>query len=197
MTSPKPRRLNDVRELKALAHPLRVRLYYALTAEEAATATRLAELVDESPALVSYHLRQLAAHGLITEAPERSPNQRERWWRPSSSGFQWSQNDFAATPERRAASTAVKRLLLENHLLRLQQFEDEQPSWGAAWTSASFSSDSLLRLTQEELGQLQQQLADVVHRWVKVGRTPAEGPPAETPDREHVMVIMHGFPFRP
>ncbi|MFI5937780.1 helix-turn-helix domain-containing protein [Actinoplanes sp. NPDC051494] len=192
MSPSEPRELNDVRELKALSHPLRVRLYYALSAEEAATATRLAELVDESPALVSYHLRQLAAHGLIAEAPDRSPNQRERWWRLSSTGFRWSQNDFSGTPEQRAASAAVKRLLLENHLMRLRQFEEEQPSWGPEWTSASFSSDALLRLTHAELAQLQQELQAVIHKWAEAGR-------AATDDdgREHVMTIMHGFPYRP
>nr|BFF15089.1 hypothetical protein GCM10025699_63920 [Microbacterium flavescens] len=64
-----PRPIDDVRALRAMAHPLRVRLYYALSAESPSTASRLAARVGESPALVSYHLRQLAAHDFIEHAP--------------------------------------------------------------------------------------------------------------------------------
>jgi DNA-binding transcriptional ArsR family regulator len=211
------RRISDVRDLKALAHPLRVRLYYALSAERAATATRLAQLVSESPALVSYHLRQLATHGFVEEAPDLVRDQRERWWRPATRGFSWSATDFDDAPENRAVAATVKRLFIEEQVQRLLRFEDEQPSWGAEWMRAAFGSDSLLRLTAAELTQLYEELHAVVTRWVDRGRAAdaaerehaeapagrsrrgAGDPPAEPSGerREHVMVLMHGFPFRP
>jgi DNA-binding transcriptional ArsR family regulator len=192
MTEEGPRRLRDVRDLRAMAHPLRVRLYYVLSSEEAATASRLAELVQESPALVSYHLRQLARHGFVEEAPEHSSDRRERWWRPSSRGFSWSPNDFADGPEARAAAAAVKRLMLEEQFSRLRRFDEEQPAWGPEWSSAAFSTDTQLRLTAAETTLLENELQAVLTKWT--ARRSGEDGDAE---REHVQVILHGFPFRP
>jgi DNA-binding transcriptional ArsR family regulator len=194
MTESGPRRLRDVRDLRAMAHPLRVRLYYVLSSEEAATASRLAELVQESPALVSYHLRQLGRHGFVEEAPELSTDRRERWWRLTSRGFSWSPNDFADAPEARAAAAAVKRLMLEEQFGRLRRFDEEQPAWGPDWTSAAFSTDTQLRLTAEETRLLEEELQQVLLKWA--ARTRGSGTDGDT-RREHVQVILHGFPFRP
>jgi DNA-binding transcriptional ArsR family regulator len=180
-----------------MAHPLRVRLYYVLSSEEAATASRLAELVQESPALVSYHLRQLGRHGFVEEAPELSTDRRERWWRLSSRGFSWSPNDFADAPEARAAAAAVKRLMLEEQFSRLRRFDEEQPAWGAEWTSAAFSTDTQLRLTAEETRQLEAELQQILEKWAARTRGAAADGDADAVGREHVQVILHGFPFRP
>ncbi len=205
MTESGPRRLRDVRDLRAMAHPLRVRLYYVLSSEEAATASRLAELVQESPALVSYHLRQLGRHGFVEEAPELSTDRRERWWRLTSRGFSWSPNDFADAPEARAAAAAVKRLMLEEQFSRLRRFDEEQPAWGTEWTSAAFSTDTQLRLTPEETRLLEAELQQILEKWAARTRRPAAGGStdggtdgeAAGVGREHVQVILHGFPFRP
>ena len=75
--------ITDVGTLKALAHPLRMRLYRALCVADKATASHLADQVDEAVSLVSYHLRKLAEHGLIEEADPQSADGRERWWQAS------------------------------------------------------------------------------------------------------------------
>ena len=72
------------RKLRALAHPLRVRMIGLLRTEGPATATTLAKRLGESTGATSYHLRQLAAYGLIEEDPERHGHGRERWWRSAS-----------------------------------------------------------------------------------------------------------------
>lgn len=195
--------LNDVSELKALAHPLRFRLYYALSAERQATATRLAQMVGEPTALVSYHLRQLAVHGLIEEAAELVRDRRERWWRPTTQGFSWSPSDFEHSPETRTIAATVKRLLVNNQLEHLQQFESTQAQWSGDWIDAAFASDYLLRVTPAQLKQLHEELQAVVQAWVdRTGGDDGAGsePDAEVPPEqeiEHVMVVMHGVPFRP
>jgi len=194
MTHGPNRWIRDVRELKALAHPLRVRLYYALSAAEAATATQLAEIVSESPALVSYHLHQLAVHGFVEEAHDLVQDQRERWWRPAGPGFSWSPNDFDSAEGQRAVAATVKRLFQANQLARLREFEDKQLDWGPQWTDASFASDSLLRLTHEQMTQLHEELLGTLHKWVAIGQDADRDAVAR---REHVMVLLYGFPFRP
>ena len=70
----------DARNLRGIAHPLRVRLLGILREEGPATATMLAQRLGESSAATSYHLRQLASYGFIDDDPERNAG-RERWWR--------------------------------------------------------------------------------------------------------------------
>src|SRR3954471_15102943 len=65
--------------LKALAHPLRVRLLETLSRYGAQTASNLAARLGESSGSTSYHLRQLARHGLVREVEGRG-TARERWW---------------------------------------------------------------------------------------------------------------------
>ncbi|MER5457535.1 helix-turn-helix domain-containing protein [Micromonospora sp. NPDC002389] len=190
------RRLKNVAELRMLAHPLRLRLFYALTVEGEATASRLAELVGESISLVSYHLRELAAHGFIEEVPSRSGDQRERWWRKAHEGFSFAGSEFTDDPQTRAVAVAAKRHMLAHQISRLERWIDEDHAWGEAWTDAAFSSDSLLRLTAPELAELSAELTAVLHKWAERGRAGAEARPGE-PDREHVLMFIHAFPFRP
>jgi DNA-binding transcriptional ArsR family regulator len=206
------RRLKSVAELRIFTHPLRLRLFYALTTEREATASRLAELVDESVSLVSYHLRELAAHGFIEEAPRRGGDRRERWWRKTDDGFSFTASQFTGDPEARGVAVAAKRQMLAHQISRLERWIDQDHAWGDVWADAAFSSDSLLRLTAPELAELSAELTAVVRRWAQRGRAAAEDRPDEPGDesgdesgdgsgdesgREHVMVFMHAFPFRP
>jgi DNA-binding transcriptional ArsR family regulator len=56
--------LNDPRYIKALSHPLRVRIL-AILEERTASPVQLAELLDASLGVVSYHVRTLEKFGLI------------------------------------------------------------------------------------------------------------------------------------
>lgn len=65
--------------LRALAHPLRVRLLMELQ-EGPATSAMLARRTAQTRGNVSYHLRSLAQAELIEDALEEG-TERERWWR--------------------------------------------------------------------------------------------------------------------
>ena len=56
------KRLTDPRALRALAHPIRMSLVGMLRVHGPLTATRAAELLGESSASCSFHLRQLAKY---------------------------------------------------------------------------------------------------------------------------------------
>src|SRR5689334_12619211 len=60
----------DGRSLRALAHPLRLRLLGLLRMDGAATASQLAARTGQSSGATSYHLRQLAAYGFVIEEPD-------------------------------------------------------------------------------------------------------------------------------
>src|SRR5258705_13054713 len=75
-----PRReIRDAETARALAHPVRIRIIEKLAFGGPLTATALSELIGESPANTSWHLRQLARYGFIEEAGGGSGRQRP--WR--------------------------------------------------------------------------------------------------------------------
>ncbi|CAO0828107.1 hypothetical protein SMICM17S_04788 [Streptomyces microflavus] len=75
-----PRTVDSPEVLKALWHPLRLRILRHLSTAGPATSTTLAAALGENTGTLSYHLRMLERSGLIEDIPERSTG-RERWWR--------------------------------------------------------------------------------------------------------------------
>ncbi|MEU4152295.1 ArsR/SmtB family transcription factor [Streptomyces sp. NPDC026659] len=194
MASKENRRITDVGTLKALAHPLRADLYRLLCVENVATASRLAEHVDEAVSLVSYHLRKLAEHGLIEQAESRTGDARERWWQPSSDGVSIRDEDFRDAPEKAAAHLAAARLFHEQRADLYRRHLDERPTWSAEWAAASGDSEALMRLTASELERLREELTAVVRKYDEKGR--AAEASGDTEGRENVALYMYGFPFR-
>lgn len=74
----------DTSYLRALAHPLRLRLLSLLTGAPM-SAAEVARELDLAHAAVSYHLRQLLAVGLVEVVEERSVRGgKERRYRPTA-----------------------------------------------------------------------------------------------------------------
>ncbi|MFI7399944.1 ArsR/SmtB family transcription factor [Streptomyces sp. NPDC049541] len=194
MASKENRRITELGTLKALAHPLRLKLYRLLFVAEAATASHLAEQVDEAVSLVSYHLRKLAEHGLIEEAEPRSGDARERWWQPASDGVSVRDEDFQDAPEKVAAHLAASRLFLEQRSEMYRTYLDERAHWGPEWNEAAYDGESLLRLTAAELGDLKEELQELIKKYDEQGRAreAADG----TAERKNVALHVYGFPFQ-
>ncbi|MGX5181949.1 ArsR/SmtB family transcription factor [Streptomyces avermitilis] len=195
MTAKENRPITDIGTLKALAHPLRMKLYRALCVTRTATASQLAEQVDEAVSLVSYHLRKLADHGLIEAARPQSGDGRERWWQPSSEGVSIKDKDFRDAPEKAAAHAAATRLFHEQRADLYRRYLDERPTWGPEWNSAAPDQESLLRLTPAELAELGEELLALARKYDEKGR--AAEAVGDTEGRENVALHVYGFPFRP
>ena len=191
MDEPNKLWLKDPRAMRALAHPLRLRLLGELRREGPATATMLSPRLDEPVPLLSYHLRKLAEHGFIEPAPERARNARERWWQAAHDVTTFSATEFMDTPERWAALSALEREILRIYVEDLEQWLREQPAWDAAWVDAAESSDVVLDLTVTELRQLRDEMDALVERWSRARPSHERGL-----DREQVRVIWHAFPRR-
>ncbi|MEV6397660.1 helix-turn-helix domain-containing protein [Streptomyces sp. NPDC051907] len=194
MADSESRRIADLDTLKAFGHPLRMRLYRGLFVARTATASQLAEQVDEAVSLVSYHLRRLADHGLIEEAERQSEDGRERWWQVASQGLTMRDEDFRGAPELVAAHTAVTRMSFEQRGELYRRYLDAQSAWEPAWRGAAFSSEYLPRLTAEELDQLGREMHDLIKKYSAIGAAAEEA--GETAGRENVAVHVYGFPFR-
>lgn len=186
--------LTDPKALRAIAHPLRVRLYELLTAEGPATVSQLAEKLGAMVGTVSYHLRQLGAYGYIEAAPELAKSRREHWWRAVPGGLRWSEVALEEAPGGREASDAARRVLLGRQIDRLRSWNERTDEWDSSWRSAAFSTDMLLMLTPDELEQFGKDVSAVVHRWVEETRRDGSRDDAS---RKQVFFFAHAFPFEP
>ncbi|MEW1827600.1 helix-turn-helix domain-containing protein [Streptomyces sp. NPDC088196] len=194
MTSDDTRAITDLGTLKAFAHPLRLKLYRALYVARTATASQLADQVDEAVSLVSYHLRKLAEHGLIEEAEQQSGDGRERWWRTAAESLTVRHEDVKDAPEKLAAQGALVRSLLEQRVDLYRRHLDESESWGDEWRSAGFDAEYLPRLNAPELAELQSELDAVIKKYQARGRAAEQA--GDTQGRENVAIHLYGFPFR-
>jgi DNA-binding transcriptional ArsR family regulator len=219
-------RISDPETLKALAHPVRQRLYRVLAYVGPATNAMLGrELGGADPGLLSYHLRELQRRGFVEDVPELARDRRERWWRLVPGATSWSWRDFVS-PEERAVAGRVKRDMITHEFERLRHFEQTRQSWPPDWQQAATSSDSFLRLSPDELRELVGELQDTLRRWSERGRRAtlarrradaaapqrsdgdqqpvesagavelADSAGAAGPDRRPVFVFLHAFPER-
>ncbi len=144
----------DAAALKALTHPLRIRLLGLLRLQGPATATELAESTGESSASTSYHLRVLAKHEFVAEAEHRDG--RERRWQAVHQITSWNNAEMGGTPERREFVDVVRRAQLDHLERSLVQHDEDMAAGrlGPEWREGAGISDLALRLTPESLTEL-------------------------------------------
>ena len=154
------RRLTDVRELNALAHPVRMGIIEHLSVSGPLTATELADRLDESPANCSWHLRKLAEHGFVEEAG--GGNGRRRPWRVPGIGYTWENPD--AGPEERRAAEALSQVTMGRALDRLyeaqRRYAEEPPDWREADGGGEYAT----WLTAAELKAVNEEIEEVLRR---------------------------------
>ena len=155
-------RVLDSGALRALAHPLRVRIYDILSQYGPQTASSLAERLGESSGSTSYHLRALAKQDLIREATDRGTG-RERWWERPIGGVSFANPDAMATPAGRAATQVVMNEFLRNRNDQLLDFvnrgiggEDEM------WQEGTLISTATARLTPQQSKELTIKIMTVI-----------------------------------
>lgn len=150
------RHLRDPRALTAVAHPVRLGILELLTLEGPMTATELAEKLDESPANCSWHLRKLAEHDFIEEAP--GGKGRQRPWQMRHIGMSWAEGDDLSHEELRAGQ-ALSRMLLERWVDRFLTAGETETS--AEWRDNGRLTQHVAWLTAEELDDVTRRLQEV------------------------------------
>lgn len=158
-------------ELRALAHPVRLAIIEQLSLDGPLTATELAERLDESPANCSWHLRKLAEHQFIEEAPREG---RRRPWRMAEIGFSW--RDARETAEGRHAALALSDLTMGRSLDRYREAAQRHAAEPPAWQDAAGGSQTMAWVTADELRELNAEIHDVVMRHVGRLEDPGKRP---------------------
>lgn len=162
--------LTDPRALRALAHPVRMRIIALLRNIGPLTATQAAEHVGESPSNCSFHLRQLARWGLVEQAG--GGKGRERPWQATARFTNWQQSPVRG--EGADARIALDRLLVQQYLDQIGEWFDRRPSEDDEWLAVSGLGDWSLRLTAGELRALEQKLDALVEPYVQRNSMPED-----------------------
>jgi DNA-binding transcriptional ArsR family regulator len=145
------------RQLRALAHPLRLRILGELRVTGPLTGKRLCEILDDTPGNVSYHLGVLAEFGFIEEVPELATDRRERWWRSAHDSTRLTGPD----------SAPARHNVIDAYAATLHRAID-------AGTTA-MSADVFAHLTQQQLDEAGRELEAVLTKWADAGRRDTEG----------------------
>lgn len=180
----------DSDQLRCLAHPLRSRLLAALRLEGPATSAGLAVRLNTNTGATSYHLRQLAAVGLIDDDAELGEG-RERFWRAAHDVTNWTETSFQDDPDDRAAAD-----WLTGHHLRLvnrwrEDWVESRMDWSEEWRAAASLGDMRVRLTPAQTREMVAELDAVVERWATVESSDDTESGPSTAD---VFVLLDVFP---
>jgi DNA-binding transcriptional ArsR family regulator len=152
----------DARTLRGVAHPMRLRLLGSLRHEGPQTATQLAARLGESTAATSYHLRTLAAHGFVADAPELGRG-RERFWRAVHRSH-WFDTPEPDTPERELGE-AYLRTVARMYADNVERSITELADWPQEWVRATSMSDLTVSLTAAEAKQLAEDMMALLVRY--------------------------------
>ncbi len=153
------REITDARELRALAHPVRMALLDVL-AEGPLTASRCADLLGETPANCSYHLRQLARYGHVREAG--GGHGRERPWRLRDEAITWDAVQPSAT-----AARALGEVVDEHRFSRWRDYRAALATEDSDWRDATISTDVVAWMTPDELGELGRRMHDLFREYAR------------------------------
>ncbi|MGN5636608.1 winged helix-turn-helix domain-containing protein [Streptomyces sp. AC154] len=160
-------------------HPVRVALLDLLAEAGTVTSTEAAARLGHSSGLCSFHLRQLAAHGLIEEAPHKGG--RVRPWR-----LRW-ETSREPGQEGMAEFDALARGLEDESYQHWLSHRDRAP---AEWRQdESFSA--VIHLTPAEMTELASSVRDLL----AVYREREDHPESRPADAVAVAAVTRLFPL--
>ena len=138
--------LDDPVAIRALAHPLRIKLLELVGRHGPTTAAQAARELGISQALASHHLRQLAKYQFVE--PAEGGNHRDRPWRVTAT----SRSVPRGTPDAQTgvAVDLLDRMVAERAVDHLAEWHRHRDEYDAAWQELSGVGQSLVYLTVEE-----------------------------------------------
>lgn len=179
--------LTDPRALRAYAHPIRLTLMGLLRRSGPLTATQAGDRIGESAASCSFHLRQLAKHGLVEEAG--GGRGRERPWRATAIATEWPAG--GPDPETAEAGAMLSRVVVEGYFEGAVEWLGRRREEPAEWSENAVLSDHILYLTATELEEIGTRMRAVLDPYLERSEDAAARPPGARP----VTYVQLGFPL--
>lgn len=175
----------DLTQLKALSHPVRMRILGLLRTHGPATASQIARRLGLNSGATSYHLRQLAEHGFLEEASELG-NKRERWWRAASQVTSVPEPP-EPSDEGRDATDAFHHVVVAQQAQRMQAAAERRGGEGQEWRAVTSISDATMTVTPSQAREIQDRFERLVWEVIDEHGGPP-GPVAEGERRFNVVV---------
>lgn len=163
--------VTDPVRIRALAHPLRLRIFDILNEHTEVTATEVADITGESAASCSFHLRQLEKYGYVERAQARG---REKPWR--SVAPSWEMRPEPGTEGSTRAVRELATLGLDSEWERVRRFFASAEHEDNEWIQATTFTRSAFWATSEELAELSQELQHITDRFAQRNADPSQRP---------------------
>lgn len=175
--------ITDARTIRALAHPLRLKILDALAEHGSLTATQVSEHVAESPQSCSFHLRTLARYGYVEDAG--GGEGRNRPWKLTDRTTYFRPAD--ADSETADAIAAVNAAFDASFQEQVRTWRRRAPHAPREWQENTFEMSFDTWLTPDELREVSIGISSAI-RAVTEGRTPQPG-------QARVLLHASGFPI--
>lgn len=176
----------DTSWMRAMAHPLRWQILDVLrSSPEPMTATEVSEQVGESPANCSFHLRTLAKYGFIEEAG--GGKGRSRPWRARDVQIEVQQTIGGDAPD---GARALRDVIRSRSFQAIEAWEQGTTyDYPAVWREASMSAEWQLKLTLDDLIEIEKDFKAILDRYTSRDKAPDDAIPAR--------VMAWAFPIGP
>jgi DNA-binding transcriptional ArsR family regulator len=178
--------VEDPSALRALAHPLRLKLIGLLRSDGPLTVGALGARLGAASGSISYHLATLARHGFVEPAPELAHDGRERWWRASAETTTYDPAELQRDPARRAAGLVLREAIIQRYAAEQLAYLEAEASLAPEWIEAATQGDDILWLSADHLRELSAELRALAERWHERGDR-------ERTDAEPVRIIYSAF----
>lgn len=163
--------VTDPRRIRALAHPVRLRIFDILNERTEVTATECAELIGESAASCSFHLRMLEKYGFVERAQARG---REKPWRAVARS--WEMRPEPGSDGETRAVQELALLGLDSEWERVRRYFATAEQETDEWIQASTFTRSTFWATAQELAELSGELQRITDRFANRNANPQERP---------------------
>jgi DNA-binding transcriptional ArsR family regulator len=176
--------LDDPVAIRALAHPLRLKLHNLVGREGPTTAAQAARALGISQALASHHLRQLAKYGFVE--PAEGGNQRDRPWRVTATSHTVPRTTGLAVD-------LLERVVAERAVEHLAEWHRHRDAEEAGWREHSGVGQSLVYLTLAEYEELHRAIDALINPLVerrRLGDVEARPPGARPVDLTLISVPL-------
>ncbi|MDQ1627983.1 MAG: hypothetical protein QOI54_1727, partial [Actinomycetota bacterium] len=168
------RQVTDPLAMRALAHPLRLRLLRLVRERHPITGAELSGLVGESSASVSYHLSILARHGFIEPDLDAAPSRRYKPWRAAFDSIT-TVSDGLGGPLTETPEGALLGAMLTDSRQQQDSYVGRHQDLPEPWRDVAIFSFSSLLLLPEEVDQVAAEVRAVLDRFDRshgAGREP-------------------------
>ena len=183
------RTVTDARELRALAHPVRITLLELVGLRGPLTASKAAEIIGGTPANAAYHLRTLAKYGYVTEA--EGGVGRERPWQLGGVGMNFYDDD--PDPAVSHAATALANIVTERWLDRIQRYQANRGKYPEEVRKVGGSSGYVLFANEAEVEQVQTEVLQIMLRFMDRLTDPSLRPEGAKP--YEIIVSTHPLDY--